>query len=807
MAALLAAALATLAAAGGASEATRCLCMDFPELPPAARPVELQRDLAYLEPEQQKQLEGLIEVPRELSQLPVRCAVCRLAALEAFTTAVKLGLDSGHRLQTAAVAEAQLGTTLRKLCPRLRAQGVLGVMDRRMRALRTACKELVAEPARLARLSALSGELAVAAATAAVGAATAAPLLAAGPLVDDVCTDACPADKPCGTGLTSWAALLEIILGCEPLGSALIADSSWAFPDPLADPLLFFSAAKSDVQAVRLIMALSSASPVRTQAPPTTVRFPGISTEKNCLCFQATLQTHGSQPTSLKALGAPLAKLMTKPSIKQQLQLLKMLMPHLFEGVSAASEMQTFVRVTSARLTMRIDDAVNDTAVHVAAYGYDHEGLLALLVRDGGGPHVDTADSLGRTALHYAADAQDQIAGLVNVFAEPSAGMTPVAAMRTTPVIPMAADHSQSAVVAALSAAQVATVQLLLVYGANPNAQAAVSGSSPLHLAARSGAAAVVEVLVRYGAQLESRNRHGSTPLILAAAGGHAETCTALLKLGARLDARDSQGRAASWYVGASASAMDPVAAQSIFSVTQPQPLGGTTATDAGSASVGGGWGEADDPSVFPGLNLSDPSAFGDGSSKFPDLTLCEVDRRPTGLPAAEFESDYLLASRPVLIQGGANHMPAKASWTRRAFFERAGHEVFKVQKLPMWKGDLLERSAGGLDVTLSDYYDELARAVHTRPLSWNGPRNQSLWGEMEAELVWPSSMKAPTVRRAGEGKGYFGLFMGPQGSGVTMHHHKSAWNALLFGRKLWVSTQPPHHNLIPRMSMISLCL
>ena len=71
------------------------------------------------------------------------------------------------------------------------------------------------------------------------------------------------------------------------------------------------TAAKSDVQAVRLVMALSSASP-------------------------ATLQTHGSQPTALKALGAPLAKLMTKPSIKQQLQLLKMIMPHLFEGSAMA---------------------------------------------------------------------------------------------------------------------------------------------------------------------------------------------------------------------------------------------------------------------------------------------------------------------------------------------------------------------------------------------------------------------------------------------------------------------------------------
>jgi ankyrin repeat protein len=74
-------------------------------------------------------------------------------------------------------------------------------------------------------------------------------------------------------------------------------------------------------------------------------------------------------------------------------------------------QVEAFVHTISARLNMRIDDAaaVNDTALHVAAYTYDHESLLALLIKDGTGSHVDTADSAGRTALHYAADVQDQV--------------------------------------------------------------------------------------------------------------------------------------------------------------------------------------------------------------------------------------------------------------------------------------------------------------------------------------------------------------------------------------------------------------
>ena len=57
-------------------------------------------------------------------------------------------------------------------------------------------------------------------------------------------------------------------------------------------------------KAIRLLIALSGASPF-------------------------SLQTH---PLSLRALGRPLAKLMSKPSIQQQLQLLRAIMPRVFES-------------------------------------------------------------------------------------------------------------------------------------------------------------------------------------------------------------------------------------------------------------------------------------------------------------------------------------------------------------------------------------------------------------------------------------------------------------------------------------------
>ena len=233
------------AAAGTATrpEAAAASGSDYPERPAAAQPVELQRDLGYLEPPQQQQLEQLIEVKKELSDLPVRCAVCRIAALERLGSAVALGLDPNSTITSTEDAEARLGATLRRLCPRVRALQLLGVMDRRMRALRAVCKELMAEPPRLARLATLSGELAMAVAKRNAGAAPAGSqqvpaIRASGPMVDEVCAGAGCSDS-CGSSIAGWPAMLEVILGREPLSSALLTNVRiHRCRSPLPSPLL-----------------------------------------------------------------------------------------------------------------------------------------------------------------------------------------------------------------------------------------------------------------------------------------------------------------------------------------------------------------------------------------------------------------------------------------------------------------------------------------------------------------------------------------------------------------------------------------
>ena len=751
-------------------------------LPETPIPVVLQRDLGYLDPPKLAQLESLIDVRTELTKLPAGCAVCRLGALEVFSAAVQLGISSPSAIDSAdpaAAAAAAITSTAVATCPRLGRLGLLGAMQRRVKALGAVCDAVFAAPGRRKTLTVLAGELAAAAAAAAAAATNTAydsgvsgrTPRARIPGVDadvaNVCADVCPiATAPTGPSLPAlprWPAVLETVLGREPLGAELFRVDGGLGAE-LASPLLYFAAAKSDVQALRVLAAVSGASPHANQQ-------------------------HGAGAPIPWGLGAGLARLMTPPSARQQLGLLGVIQPAALSA--ASSPIEGFRSVASARLTVRIDGGAvgNDTALHVAAYGYDHDAVLAMLVGPGGGGGggggvaggVDTVDSAGRTALHYTADMLDQIAGYVNVFAEPPADMTPVFAQRTASGARMAADLSQAAVARELGPAQLRTARLLLLYGANPNVHSTVSGSTPLHLAARSGAAELVGLLLSHGAAVEARDRRGATPLLVAAAAGHRGVCTALLQAGARPDARNAAGRTAGWFAAAAGSAMPPVDAVRLFGV---EPAA-AAATANNTVNGGGGWGDGDADTVF-GVTVA-------------DFDICELDRRPSTLSPAVFESDYLAASRPMVVERAADAIPAKHLWSRDAFFRRVGGEKFRPQKLPMWTPKVLEADsaadgngtgAGGSDFTLSKYFGKR----RDRPISWNNPRNETVWAELAAELRWPATMLAPsTRRRAGtdEPEGYFGLFMGPQRSGVTMHHHKSAWNALLFGKKLWALTPP----------------
>lgn len=76
----------------------------------------------------------------------------------------------------------------------------------------------------------------------------------------------------------------------------------------------------------------------------------------------------------------------------------------------------------------------------------------------------------------------------------------------------------------------------------NPEAHRETYRAPPLHLAVRQGDVAVVELILRHGADVSAADDRGRTPLHHAIDEGHAELARLLIDRGAPLDARDESG-------------------------------------------------------------------------------------------------------------------------------------------------------------------------------------------------------------------------------------------------------------------------
>src|SRR4029079_3130923 len=87
-----------------------------------------------------------------------------------------------------------------------------------------------------------------------------------------------------------------------------------------------------------------------------------------------------------------------------------------------------------------------------------------------------------------------------------------------------------------------AIVDLLLKAGANPN-QSLPGGETPLMTASRTGALDVVRALLSHGATVDAQDeRRGQTALMWAAAEGHAAVVHALIDAGADINATLDSG-------------------------------------------------------------------------------------------------------------------------------------------------------------------------------------------------------------------------------------------------------------------------
>ncbi|KAG5844228.1 hypothetical protein ANANG_G00160140 [Anguilla anguilla] len=93
---------------------------------------------------------------------------------------------------------------------------------------------------------------------------------------------------------------------------------------------------------------------------------------------------------------------------------------------------------------------------------------------------------------------------------------------------------------AAASGGYVDIVKLLLVHGADVNAQSS-TGNTALTYACAGGFVDVVKVLLKEGANIEDHNENGHTPLMEAASAGHVEVARVLLEYGAGINTHSNE--------------------------------------------------------------------------------------------------------------------------------------------------------------------------------------------------------------------------------------------------------------------------
>jgi ankyrin repeat protein len=95
-------------------------------------------------------------------------------------------------------------------------------------------------------------------------------------------------------------------------------------------------------------------------------------------------------------------------------------------------------------------------------------------------------------------------------------------------------------------------MQMLVRAGANVNAKTRLGDITPLLMAAKSGNSAVVDLLVKAGADTKAVSTTGTTPLMLAAASGNADAVRILLNAGVPVNAKDLyQGQTALMFAAA----------------------------------------------------------------------------------------------------------------------------------------------------------------------------------------------------------------------------------------------------------------
>ncbi|CAJ1405194.1 unnamed protein product [Effrenium voratum] len=327
-------------------------------------------------------------------------------------------------------------------------------------------------------------------------------------------------------------------------------------------------------------------------------------------------------------------------------------------------------------------------------------------------------------------------------------------------------------------------VRGLLQARADPSfAQSRQSGKTPLHHCAEHGLTDLAEELLAARANLDSKSKAMQrTPLHQAVVHRSLGVVKALLSAGASATAVDAAGRAPPEL--ANLLGWTQVQLPNLFACEDECPKQGSRLL------------------VHELLPKGWQLHWDSGNMAETAWNNCEIQVMDVkDMTADLFVKDFLSLRRPLLVRGGAKHMPALERWNLRYLVRKAGDTLMSAVTIPYPEdfGDADAKDA--IDLTLKEYVERVMGKVNSSsgtPLyvfsvvEQDDPKFHKLLSLVQKDVAphphWLQQEHDQPRYRFGNIQ--FGL--GPRGSGAPQHYHTHAYASLFSGRKSWLFYPPP---------------
>lgn len=156
------------------------------------------------------------------------------------------------------------------------------------------------------------------------------------------------------------------------------------------------------------------------------------------------------------------------------------------------------------------------------------------------------------------------------------------------------------------------------------------------------------------------------------------------------------------------------------------------------------------------------------------------IDRR-SGLSLEEFDREYGIPNKPVILTDVVPKWPAWKKWTKELLIQRFEGKTFEV---------------GRIKTTLDKYFKYCERSKDEKPLYLFDNGFGEKYPDLLDDYTVPEYFQTDyfSLLSKEDRPSYRWMLMGPPRSGSSFHkdpNSTSAWNALISGLKLWIMYPP----------------